>query len=146
MSQHFYGNYSKASFSTYLLCFFGPSQLLLKQNTIAMVSVWWSEINIILWCCSLSCTAGQKIKKKSRQKNSWNQINQIFFSWNCIFGSFPSSKIDFWPFLKSQKMEFAQKIIREIDLFDFTSFFLPGLFKIFWPTVLVSARRCVKDV
>ena len=32
--------------------------------------------------------------------------------WNCIFGSFklfPSSKIDFWPFLRLQKMEFGQK-------------------------------------
>ena len=49
--------------------------------------------------------------KKSRQKNSWNQINH-FFLWNCIFGSFklfPSSKIDFWPFLKLQKMEFGKK-------------------------------------
>ena len=27
------------------------------------------------------------------------------------------------------------KNIREIDLFDFTSFFWPGLFLIFWPTV-----------
>ena len=34
----------------------------------------------------------------------------------------PSSKIDFWPFLKLQKMEFGKKKIREIDLFDFTSF------------------------
>ena len=44
--------------------------------------------------------------------------------WNYIFGSFklfPSSKIDFWPFLKLQKMEFGQKIFREIDLFEFTS-------------------------
>ena len=43
-----------------------------------------------------------------------------------IFGSFnlfPTSKIDFWPFLKLQKMEFGQKkIVCEIDLFDFTSF------------------------
>ena len=65
--------------------------------------------------------------KKSRQKNSQNQINKYFFSWNCIFGSFKlfsSSKIDFWPFLKLQKMEFGQKNFREIDLFDFTSFFL----------------------
>ena len=33
---------------------------------------------------------------------------------NCILGSFklfPSSKIDFWPFLKCQKMEFGQKKI-----------------------------------
>ena len=38
--------------------------------------------------------------------------NKSFFSWNCIFGSFklfPSSKIDFWPFLKLQKVEFGQK-------------------------------------
>ena len=40
------------------------------------------------------------------------------------FELFPSSKIDFWPFLKLQKMEFGQKkIFCEIDLFDFTSFF-----------------------
>ena len=29
-----------------------------------------------------------------------------------------------------------KKKIHEIDLFDFTSFFWPGLFKIFWPTVI----------
>ena len=34
-----------------------------------------------------------------------------------------SSKNDFWPFLKSQKMDLGQKKFREIDLFDFTSFF-----------------------
>ena len=54
----------------------------------------------------MCCTVGQ-------EKNSWNQIIQKKFSWNCIFGSFklfPSSKIDFWPFLKLQKMEFRQKI------------------------------------
>ena len=66
--------------------------------------------------------SGPENLKKSRQKNSWNQINQRFFSWTCIFGSFPSSKIVFCPFLKLQKMEFDQKIFREIDLFDFTSF------------------------
>ena len=32
-------------------------------------------------------------------------------------------------------MEFGQRKIREIDLFDFTSFFFAGLFLIFWPTV-----------
>ena len=42
---------------------------------------------------------------------------------------FPSSKIDFWPYLKLQKMEFGQKkIIRVIDLFDFTSFFFAWTF------------------
>ena len=47
------------------------------------------------------------------------------FTSNCIFGSFKlfySSKMDFWPFLKLEKMEFGQKQICEIDLFDFTSF------------------------
>ena len=37
----------------------------------------------------------------------------IFVMWICIFGSFKlfhSSKIDFWPFLKLQKMEFGQKL------------------------------------
>ena len=53
---------------------------------------------------------GPENLKLSRQKNSWNQINQKLFSWNCISGSFklfPSSKIEFWPFLKLQKMEFG---------------------------------------
>ena len=53
-------------------------------------------------------TVGQKILKSpgKKKQNSWNQINQNFFSWNCIFDSFklfPSSKIYFWPFLKLQK-------------------------------------------
>ena len=65
-------------------------------------------------------------------------MKKIFFL-NYIFGSFklfPSSKIDFWPFLKVQKMEFGPKIFfREIALFDFVSFFWPGIFYIFWPTV-----------
>ena len=78
-----------------------------------------------------------EILKKSRQKNSWNQINQIIFSWNCIFGSFqlfPSSKMDFWPFLKLQKKKWnlAKNKFREID---FTSFFGRNFFLIFWPTV-----------
>ena len=37
--------------------------------------------------------------------------------------------MDFWPFLKWQKMEFAQKKFHGINLFDFTSFFWPGNFK-----------------
>ena len=59
----------------------------------------------------VSIHSGPENLKKSRQKNSWNQK---IISWNCIFGSFklfPSSKIDFWPFLKLQKMEFGQKKI-----------------------------------
>ena len=30
----------------------------------------------------------ENLKKSRLKKNSWNQINQKFFLWNCIFGSF----------------------------------------------------------
>ena len=50
-------------------------------------------------------------------------MNKNFFREIAFFGSFPSSKVDFWPFLNLQKMEYGEKKIREIDLFDFTSFF-----------------------
>ena len=59
----------------------------------------------------ISGHCGPEKLKKSRHKNSWNQINQ-FFSWNCILAVlnfFHSSKIDFWPFLKLQEMKFGQK-------------------------------------
>ena len=60
--------------------------------------------------------------KKSRQKNSWNQINQFRELWS--FGSFkffPSSTIGFLAIIemKLQKINF----FREIDLFDFKSFY-----------------------
>ena len=83
---------------------------------------------ILFWRKNLlfEFTAGQKIKKKSRSKNSWSQINQKIFYvklhfWQ--FETFSQSKNWFWPFLKLQKMEFGPKKIREIDLFDFKSFF-----------------------
>ena len=41
---------------------------------------------------------------------------------------FLSTKIYFWPFLKWQKMDFGQQNFREIDLFDFTSFFFGWTF------------------
>ena len=58
---------------------------------------------------------------------------QVYSSFFCFvklhfysssFKIFPSSKIDFWPFLKWQKMDFSQKkfFFREIALFDFTIF------------------------
>ena len=63
-------------------------------------------------------TVGQKIQKSSGKKTPEIKI------FSCIFSSFkllPSSKIDFWPFLKLQKMEFGQKNFGKIDLLDFTS-------------------------
>ena len=67
---------------------------------------------------SLYATAGQKIVQAKKLVKS-NKKNSIFGS----FKLFPSSKLDSWPFLRLQKMEFGQKIFHEIDLFDFTSFF-----------------------
>ena len=63
-----------------------------------------------------------------------NKSKIIFREITClaVLNFFHSSKIDFWPILKLQKMEFGQKKFRQIDLFDFTSFFRldwPGLFK-----------------
>ena len=80
---------------------------------------------------------GPKNLKKSWKKNSWNQINQKFFTWNCISGSFnlfPISKIISWPyaFLKLQKMEFGE-IVKWIYLIS--RVFLSWTFLIFWPTV-----------
>ena len=48
-----------------------------------------------------------------------------------------SSKIDFWPFLKLQKMEFGRKNFCEIDLSDVMSFFGLDFFNFFWPTVFL---------
>ena len=63
----------------------------------------------------------RKFKKVQAKKLVKSNNSKFFFSWNCIF---PNSKVDFWPFLKLQKMEFGLKKIffREIDLFDFTNF------------------------
>ena len=61
---------------------------------------------------STSCTkkifqnAQQARKSKtSRQKNLWYQVNLFFLMKIAYFVSFPSSKIDFWPFW----IEFGQK-------------------------------------
>ena len=51
------------------------------------------------------------------------------------FKLFPSSKIDFWPFLRLQKMDFGQKNCSSNWFIWFHEFFWPGHFFIFWPTV-----------
>ena len=68
--------------------------------------------------------------KKSRQK----LVKSNFFFVKLHFKLFPSLKIDFWPFLKLQKMKFGQKnFFREIDLFDLTSFLGLDFFKFSGP-------------
>ena len=78
---------------------------------------------------------GPEYFKKSRPKNC--EIKKInftnFFSREIAFlavlNFFPVQKLIFGLFLKLQKIDFGQKnFFREIDLFDFTSFFWPGLF------------------
>ena len=57
-------------------------------------------------------TVGQKILKSPGKKiREIKYIQKNFFREIAFFGSFklfPSSKIDFWPFLKLQKMEYGQ--------------------------------------
>ena len=73
----------------------------ISDMTEIIVSEWWAR----------------KLKKKSWQKNSWNQIlvNQKKFfreiAFLAVLNFFPSSKIDFLPFLKLQKVEFGQNKI-----------------------------------
>ena len=75
--------------------------------------LWNNNLKKIFFKSYLIYHSAPENLKKSRPKNSWNQINQkLFFLWNCIFGSFklfPSSKIHFCPVLKLQKMDFGPK-------------------------------------
>ena len=90
-------------------------------------------------CCTSffrSTTQSTRKLKKVQAKKLVKLNTSIFFSWNCISGSFklfPSSKIHFWPFLRLQKMDFGQKKFRKIDLFDFTSFFVLDFLKFSGP-------------
>ena len=66
--------------------------------------------------------SGPENFKKSSQKNSWNQINPIFFreiAFLPVLNFFPIQKLIFGHFWNCKK----EKKICEIDLFDFTSFF-----------------------
>ena len=133
----------------------------------ALVEFFSKNIDFSLWnkqCIVLH--SGPENLKKSRQKNSWNQINQFherihifswnsnnFFSWNCTFGSFnlfPSSKIDFWPFLQLQTMEFGQKFISWNWFILFHGFFCPSVkylhayyeikIHILWPKIVSKTK------
>ena len=65
--------------------------------------------------------------KKVQTKNSWNQINREITFW----ALFPSPKVDFWPFLKLQKIEFGQKKFSWNWFIWFHKFFLAWTFLIF---------------
>ena len=76
----------------------------------------------------------QKSQREAREfkKVQAKKLVKFFFSWNCIFGSFklfPSSKIDFWPFLKLQNMEFGLNKISWNWFIRFHEFFGLDFFK-----------------
>ena len=69
-----------------------------------------------------------------QEENKFLRYNRINFlceiAFLAVLNFFLVHKIDFWSFLKLQKMEFGQKkFFREIDLFDFMSFFGLDFFK-----------------
>ena len=80
--------------------------------------------NISQWARKFKKVQAKKLVKSNKSKIFFREIAFL-----AVINIFPSSKIDFWPFLKFQKMEFGQKNFREIDLFDFTSFFGLDFFK-----------------
>ena len=63
--------------------------------------------------------SGPENLKKSRQKNSWNQINE--FAFLAVLNFFPVQKFIFGHFGNFENL--VKKFFREVDLFDFTSFF-----------------------
>ena len=74
--------------------------------------------------------------KKVQAKKLVKSNKLIFFreiAFLAVLNFFPGSNIDFWPFLKLQKMEFGQKKFHEIDLFDFMSFCGLDFFKFSGP-------------
>ena len=62
------------------------------------------DVTLIIYISSQWARKFKKVQAKKLVKS-----NKSFFCEIVFFGSFPNSKIDFWPFLKLQKMEFGQK-------------------------------------
>ena len=93
---------------------------------------------------------GQKIKKVQPKKIVKSNKSKKFFSWNCIFGNFPSSKIDFFGhFWNCKKWILFNKKFREIDLLDFTTFFALGFFNFLaycadWENSRLKIRKIVQ--
>ena len=80
----------------------------------------------------------RKFKKVQAKKKSWNQINQNFFSWNCISGifkTFSQFKNWFLVIFESAKNEIWPKNFFVKLIYLISRFFLSWTFLIFWPTV-----------
>ena len=70
------------------------------------------------WACLQTYTSHSRPDnlKKSKPKNSWNQINQFH---GIVWGYFPFSESKIW----TENILKKRVFFRDIDLFDFTSFF-----------------------
>ena len=90
-------------------------------------------------------TEGQKIKKESRREKLWNRIYQKTFfreiAFLAVLKFFPVQKLIFGHFWNCKKMEFGQKIFRQIGLFDFTSFFGLVLFNFLAHSAIGDGRK-----
>ena len=95
---------------------------LIKNSTLSSSKFWFGpsvhcRVRGTQWARKYSKVHAKKLVKSNKSN---------IFSWNCIFGSFklfPSSKIDFWPFLKLQKKKNGIWSKKNFCLkFDFTSF------------------------
>ena len=67
-----------------------------------------------------------------------NKLKKMFFceiAFLSVLKHFPSSKNDFWPYLKLQKVKFGQKNFVKL-IYLIHEFFWPGLFLILWPRPL----------
>ena len=74
---------------------------------------------------SLLRVTSQKFLKKSRQKNSWNQINKKThkIAFLVVLNFFPVQKLIFGYFWNCKRWNLVKRFFGEIDLFDFMSFF-----------------------
>ena len=90
-------------------------------------------------------TVGQKILKSPGQKKlmkSNKSVSWKFFLTNFHFLHFQKwPKINFWT-TKNARNAFSRKKIFDVVV-DFTSFFLHGFLKIFWPVVWLRLRDIV---
>ena len=130
----------KNLFDSYASTYICISQVLFKfvaskpiENLKRTCNIFRCQMNWVYIISTLLYIAGQKILKIQAKKLVKSKKSNFFFreiAFLAVLNFFPSSKIDFWPFLKLQKMEFVQNIFSCYWLvFNFTSFFGLYFFK-----------------